>query len=76
MTKIYEHILCSVEEGIMQIALNRPDKLNAYTAVMGAELAEAFDAADADDAVRVVLVTGAGRLSLVAALRVTSIPDA
>ncbi|CAN5452163.1 crotonase/enoyl-CoA hydratase family protein [soil metagenome] len=61
MTKTYEHILCSVEEGIMQITLNRPDKLNAYTAIMGAELAEAFDAADTDDAVRVVLVTGAGR---------------
>src|SRR6185295_3471142 len=45
----------------MQITLNRPDKLNAYTATMGAELASAFDAADADDAVRVVLVTGAGR---------------
>jgi enoyl-CoA hydratase/carnithine racemase len=57
----YEHILCSVEDGIMQITLNRPDKLNAYTATMGAELAQAFDAADTDDAVRVVLVTGAGR---------------
>ena len=43
------------------ITLNRPDKLNAYTATMGAELARAFDAADVDDAVRVVLVTGAGR---------------
>jgi enoyl-CoA hydratase/carnithine racemase len=45
----------------MQITLNRPEKLNAYTATMGAELAAAFDAADTDDAVRVVLVTGAGR---------------
>jgi enoyl-CoA hydratase/carnithine racemase len=61
MSGAYEHILCSVEDGIMQITLNRPDKLNAYTATMGAELARAFDAADADDAVRVVLVTGAGR---------------
>jgi len=61
MSGAYEHILCSVEEGIMQITLNRPEKLNAYTATMGAELARAFDAADADDAVRVVLVTGAGR---------------
>jgi enoyl-CoA hydratase/carnithine racemase len=50
-----------VEDGIMQITLNRPEKLNAYTATMGAELARAFDAADTDDAVRVVLVTGAGR---------------
>ena len=61
MSSAYEHILCDVEDGIMQITLNRPDKLNAYTATMGAELARAFDAADADDAVRVVLVTGAGR---------------
>jgi enoyl-CoA hydratase/carnithine racemase len=61
MSGAYEHILCSVEDGIMQITLNRPEKLNAYTATMGAELARAFDAADSDDAVRVVLVTGAGR---------------
>lgn len=61
MAKTNEHILCSVEEGIMQITLSRPAKLNAYTAIVGAELAEAFDAADTDDAVRVVLVTGAGR---------------
>lgn len=61
MPDAYEHILCSVDEGILQITLNRPEKLNAYTATMGAELARAFDAADGDDAVRVVLVTGAGR---------------
>jgi enoyl-CoA hydratase/carnithine racemase len=61
MSGAYEHILCEVEDGIMQITLNRPEKLNAYTATMGAELARAFDAADADDDVRVVLVTGAGR---------------
>ena len=61
MSGAYEHILCEVEDGIMQITLNRPDKLNAYTATMGAELARAFDAADVDDEVRVVLVTGAGR---------------
>jgi enoyl-CoA hydratase/carnithine racemase len=61
MSGAYEHILCEVADGIMQITLNRPDKLNAYTATMGTELARAFDAADMDDAVRVVLVTGAGR---------------
>lgn len=61
MSHAYEHILCEVADGIMQITLNRPDKLNAYTATMGAELAAAFDDADRDDAVRVVLVTGAGR---------------
>ena len=57
----YEHIVYAVKDGIATVTLNRPDKLNAYTAVMGAELEDAFLAADADDAVRVVIVTGAGR---------------
>jgi enoyl-CoA hydratase/carnithine racemase len=48
-------------DGILTLTLNRPDKLNAYTAQMGRELADAFRRADADDAVRVVIVTGAGR---------------
>ncbi|HJW42531.1 MAG TPA: enoyl-CoA hydratase-related protein [Rhizomicrobium sp.] len=57
----YEHITYDVADSIATITLNRPDKLNAYTAVMGAELEDAFIAADADDAVRVIVVTGAGR---------------
>jgi enoyl-CoA hydratase/carnithine racemase len=57
----YQHIVYDVSDAIATIALNRPDKLNAYTAIMGAELEDAFLAADADDAVRVVVVTGAGR---------------
>ncbi len=57
----YEHILYDVADSIATITLNRPDKLNAYTATMGAELEDAFLAADEDDAVRVVIVTGAGR---------------
>ncbi len=56
-----EHISCKLEDSVLTITLNRPDKLNAYTAQMGRELTEAFDAADADDAVRVIIVTGAGR---------------
>jgi enoyl-CoA hydratase/carnithine racemase len=56
-----EHIACQLEDSILTITLNRPEKLNAYTAQMGRELTEAFDVADADDAVRVVIVTGAGR---------------
>ncbi|MDO9286878.1 MAG: enoyl-CoA hydratase-related protein [Aquabacterium sp.] len=50
-----------LEAGILTITLNRPDKLNAYTAQMGRELTDAFRRADADDAVRVVIVTGAGK---------------
>src|SRR5579863_9139573 len=43
------------------MTLHRPDRLNAFTAAMAGELVAAFDLADADDAVRVVLLTGAGR---------------
>ncbi|MGH7023454.1 MAG: crotonase/enoyl-CoA hydratase family protein [Caulobacteraceae bacterium] len=57
----FESILYSVEDGIATITLNRPDKLNAFTARMMAEMIAAFDLTDADDAVRVVIVTGAGR---------------
>lgn len=57
----YETILYSVEDQILTITLNRPEKLNAYNATMQAELIDAFDRADADDDVRAVIVTGAGR---------------
>jgi enoyl-CoA hydratase/carnithine racemase len=57
----YQDILYELDGPILTITLNRPDKLNAYTAVMGQELEDAFLRADADDAVRVIIVTGAGR---------------
>lgn len=57
----YETILTSLDDGVLTLTLNRPEALNAYTATMGAELADAFVQADADDAVRVIIVTGAGR---------------
>jgi enoyl-CoA hydratase/carnithine racemase len=50
-----------VADGIATIALNRPDKLNAGTARMVGELLGAIDAVDADDDVRVVILTGRGR---------------
>jgi enoyl-CoA hydratase/carnithine racemase len=57
----YEQISAEAEAGVLTITLNRPDRLNAWTPTMGQELMAAFDAADADDAVRVIIVTGAGR---------------
>jgi enoyl-CoA hydratase/carnithine racemase len=57
----FETILYAVEDGIATITLNRPDKLNAFTNQMMLDMIAAFDATDADDAVRVVIVTGAGR---------------
>ena len=47
----FETILYSVEDGIATITLNRPDKLNAFTGQMMADMIAAFDATDADDAV-------------------------
>ncbi len=56
-----EQITTELTDRVLRITLNRPDRLNAWTATMGRELIEAFDRADADDEVRVVLLTGAGR---------------
>ena len=56
----FETLLYSVEEGIATITLNRPDRMTAFTAEMMRDLIAAFDATDADDAVKVVIVTGAG----------------
>jgi enoyl-CoA hydratase/carnithine racemase len=57
----YQTILYEVQDRILTITLNRPDKLNAFTPTMQHELIDAFDRADRDDAVRAVIVTGAGR---------------
>ena len=47
--------------GTATITLHRPDRLNAFTGTMARELVAAFDATDADESVRVVILTGAGR---------------
>jgi enoyl-CoA hydratase/carnithine racemase len=57
----FEQILYEVEDHVLTITLNRPERLNAFTAKMGMELIEALDAADADDSVRAIVITGAGR---------------
>jgi len=57
----FETLLYAVEDGVATLTLNRPDRMNAFTPRMRDELIAAFDATDADDAVRAVIVTGAGR---------------
>jgi enoyl-CoA hydratase/carnithine racemase len=57
----YEQIRYDVADGIATITLHRPDSLNAFTPVMKTELLDVFDRTDADDDVRAVVVTGAGR---------------
>jgi enoyl-CoA hydratase/carnithine racemase len=57
----FEQITTELADQVLTITLNRPERLNAWTAVMGRELIEAFDAADADDEIRAIIVTGAGR---------------
>ncbi|MEY2928217.1 MAG: hypothetical protein RL367_2694 [Pseudomonadota bacterium] len=56
----YETILTDISDGIMTITLHRPDRMNAFTQPMMAEMIAAFDVADSDDAVRAVIVTGSG----------------
>src|SRR5689334_23312758 len=57
----YQQIRCERDGPFMIVTLNRPDKLNAYTGQMGAEITDAFERADKDDNVRAIIVTGAGR---------------
>jgi enoyl-CoA hydratase/carnithine racemase len=57
----YEQILYSVEDSVLTITLNRPERLNAFTERMCRELLDALDRADADDSVRAIIFTGAGR---------------
>ena len=57
----FEEIRYEVADHVLTITLNRPERLNAFTPTMGHELIEAFGQADADDEVRVVIVTGEGR---------------
>ena len=54
-------LLYRVEDGILTLTLNRPDKLNSFTVAMANELIVAINHASEDDAVRAIVVTGAGR---------------
>ena len=58
---VYETLKLDLNDGLLWLTLNRPEKLNAFTVTMANELIEAFAAISEDDAVRVVIVTGAGK---------------
>lgn len=60
-TTDYKTIDYKIRDNVLTLTLNRPDNLNAFTVEMANELIEAFNAASNDDAVRAVVVTGAGR---------------
>ncbi len=60
-TSDYQHIRYDVADAVATITLNRPDALNSFTGRMMFEMIDAFDHSDADDDVRAVIVTGAGR---------------
>lgn len=57
----YQDIFTDLEDGILTITLNRPDRLNAWTSTMEDETRDAIIRAGTDDAVRCIIVTGAGR---------------
>lgn len=61
MSQNFSTVLTSVENGVLTITLNRPDSLNAYNETMSVELAAALKAAEREDAIRCVVLTGAGR---------------
>ncbi len=60
-TANYETILTSLDAGVLTITMNRPERLNAWTYQMGAELQHAIEAGNEDPAVDVFILTGAGR---------------
>jgi enoyl-CoA hydratase/carnithine racemase len=57
----YQDITVAVQDGIATVTLNRPQKLNAYTTLMGNELTRAYESLGKREDVRVVVMTGAGR---------------
>ncbi len=58
---MYENIKVTLDNGIATVTLDRPEKLNAFAGHMRRDLAETLEHAGADPAVRVVVITGAGR---------------
>lgn len=59
--KTYEQITAEERDGVLLLTLDRPERLNAWTPLMSAELIDAIDAANASDSIGAVVITGAGR---------------
>lgn len=57
----YSQILTSVDDGVLTVTMNRPERLNAWTRTMGNEMSSAITAANEDPDVIAIIVTGAGR---------------
>jgi len=57
----YDTLDYAIDQGVLTLTLNRPERMNAFNATMMRELIDAFDQADADDQVRVIIMTGAGK---------------
>jgi enoyl-CoA hydratase/carnithine racemase len=67
MTVDFEHLRYEIESGVLTVTLHAPEKLNAFGPAMEAELRTALHAGDADPAVRVIVLTGAGKAFCVGA---------
>lgn len=70
----YQHLTTQLDSGVLTLTFNRPEKLNAFTGQTARELQDAFQQADQNDDVRVIVVTGAGR-AFCAGADVSSGPD-
>ena len=57
----YEAVAFEIADRVATITLSRPERMNAFTWQMGAELSDAYARCDADDEVRAIVLTGAGR---------------
>jgi len=57
----YTDLRCEKRDGVAVLTLDRPEKLNAFSGEMGRSLGRAYRDCDADDSVRAVVLTGAGR---------------
>ncbi|MCS5689675.1 MAG: enoyl-CoA hydratase-related protein, partial [Acidimicrobiales bacterium] len=57
----FETLRYEIEDQVLTLTMNRPERLNAFNSRMQGEFLEALDHADADDQIRTVIVTGEGR---------------